>query len=1244
MEEGQTDSDEHWVFGYGSLINKKSRDSTLGLHTPCFFVRLKPSFRHCRVWNFHSQTGFTALGICPTSKESRAGINGVLVRVKGRAALERLDHREKGYQRRELSAEHIVYIGEGKPEVGRWKKRCWFYIPLPENRKVADQDHPICQTYVDTVLAGCLEVSRKFAEEFVRSTSGWNQFYLYDTPMSRRPWVHRPASWEDIDSILEQEGKHTSFFERRHPEDFTAEWLHSLHGMWGVPSRNTDFVGRKAEIEAIARALKDNGGSKHGGGSSCGISLIETVGLGGVGKTQLAIEFCYRYYKDQQHGSPVPSEGEKRETQLYNLVLWVRADSQDSITKSFRGFAADVGVQGVDSMKNEHVIQEVKSRLYRTKAPWLLVFDNFEPDLSELNNPSDEIAAYLPKGGSGTGHVVITSRIMLPGFDRKHSVRLQCFGVQDSVKFLNAACNGNDDEVGEGSFSTQAATELAEKLGHLPLALAIAGSYMRRCDISCDEYAAKLEQSNQQQVLFSERPSLMDYSLGLGASLALSLEQIGDGVAEVLNALAFLGPEEITKELLKALARSVSRDTAVVEREGAGTDSVAFPFTGSANLAVAALLIAGSAMFALGNGGQVLGLHNNYRRVALASVFGMGGLYVLSGSKSYTESLGEGRVKFKEAVPVPLDRTPRKACSSVLDVDEVWSVLKTFSLLTMRQKNCASMHRLLQGLLRSRQSPEEQKHSIESCLDAISEMWSFDPADTNTWVKAGKELEHVILIGDHCCSSHGVLNFSLNVRLRAIKLLCEAALYMSMALSQFKTSKRLLVKTCKWLKSFTMKSEKKTKNALARAFLTLGKVERYCGNFENADKNLKFALMNAHEEWDMAAIYHEIGVLSIKLDQYAAAKDALNKSLAIKRGLRNQESTSSTSQGTEGSASSPSPGARQPLLTFSGDTMATIHQLAVANIKQRQLDEAEKLLRLALSETADESSAGKGGKAATLRQLGRVLEWRGKLPQSLQCLKEAQALYTEIYKKALHINVGAIEYQLGACLCRMKMFDDSLQHFSRALFIQKKVYGEDAPHLEVATTHGEMGKMEKQRGNHGQALKHFLNQKFVLEELIKKGTQSNSRNLIKLEKKLLAVLRLIKIVYPTTGSKTNCAKTRVPISAEELDAQIAHYKLKDPNNDLQSARAAKADFKELKRQHRVQATEKWKIPTQQIFVQDKEAGYSAFDEKDGFPLKDKFGKLLTKSCIKRLRKFQALHRSKHGKWKKRVGVFSEGVE
>ena len=109
-------------------------------------------------------------------------------------------------------------------------------------------------------------------------------------------------------------------------------------------------------------------------------------------------------------------------------------------------------------------------------------------------------------------------------------------------------------------------------------------------------------------------------------------------------------------------------------------------------------------------------------------------------------------------------------------------------------------------------------------------------------------------------------------------------------------------------------------------------------------------MVNAHEEWDMAAIHHEMGVLSIKVDEFASAEIYHNKSLTIKRRLRVEDSTPPLRISKGGHACQVH--VRQPLLTFSGDTMATIHQLAVANIKQRRLDQAEKLLRLALSETA----------------------------------------------------------------------------------------------------------------------------------------------------------------------------------------------------------------------------------------------------------------------------------------------------
>ena len=171
----------------------------------------------------------------------------------------------------------------------------------------------------------------------------------------------------------------------------------------------------------IAASLQESGSS-----TGRGISIIETVGLGGVGKTQLAIEFSHRHFDDSSVGPPVASISQTTQPPGYGLVLWVRADSRDSIAKSFRELAADIGVPGVDTMKNDQVVQEVKSKLFRTKCRWLLIFDNFEIDV-ELSNPADEIKRYLPKGGHGTGHVLITSRVMLPGFDRAHSVRLECF-------------------------------------------------------------------------------------------------------------------------------------------------------------------------------------------------------------------------------------------------------------------------------------------------------------------------------------------------------------------------------------------------------------------------------------------------------------------------------------------------------------------------------------------------------------------------------------------------------------------------------------------------------------------------------------------------------------------------------------------------------------------------------------------------------------------------------------------------
>ena len=47
-----------------------------------------------------------------------------------------------------------------------------------------------------------MEISDAFAAEFVETTFGWSEYYLYDTPTSRRPWLNRPPQWKAIDELL----------------------------------------------------------------------------------------------------------------------------------------------------------------------------------------------------------------------------------------------------------------------------------------------------------------------------------------------------------------------------------------------------------------------------------------------------------------------------------------------------------------------------------------------------------------------------------------------------------------------------------------------------------------------------------------------------------------------------------------------------------------------------------------------------------------------------------------------------------------------------------------------------------------------------------------------------------------------------------------------------------------------------------------------------------------------------------
>src|ERR1700730_14345274 len=121
------DAPTQFIFGYGSLINTASRNSTASAPIPAIPVRVSAAFGYVRAWNDRSPSGFTALGLRkPHSGESANTINGVLYPVEG-DDMSKFDAREEGYARVEVPREDIEAVSwQRLPEAGH----IWVYVPV----------------------------------------------------------------------------------------------------------------------------------------------------------------------------------------------------------------------------------------------------------------------------------------------------------------------------------------------------------------------------------------------------------------------------------------------------------------------------------------------------------------------------------------------------------------------------------------------------------------------------------------------------------------------------------------------------------------------------------------------------------------------------------------------------------------------------------------------------------------------------------------------------------------------------------------------------------------------------------------------------------------------------------------------------------------------------------------------------------------------------------------------------------
>jgi hypothetical protein len=277
----------------------------------------------------------------------------------------------------------------------------------------------------------------------------------------------------------------------------------------GVPPRIPCFTGREDELYQLDAVLIHDKPAV----VTQAVGRVALRGMGGVGKTSLAVEYAHRYRN------------------LYAGVCWCPAETRAGLMTALAGLGVVLGDPASEQGDTERAAKAALQRLTEQRATWLLVYDN-------VASPN-EIAGLLPSAGA---RVLITTRF-LDWTGLADEVALTTLPPEEAVAFLQSR-SGREDAVG--------ARKLADTLGCLPLALDHAAAYCKRTQVGFAEYA------NRASTLIANAPRDVMYPRSVAASFDLAIDEAETRCSAAEQVMAFLGycaPVRVPIYFLEALAQ-----------------------------------------------------------------------------------------------------------------------------------------------------------------------------------------------------------------------------------------------------------------------------------------------------------------------------------------------------------------------------------------------------------------------------------------------------------------------------------------------------------------------------------------------------------------------------------------------------------------------------------------------------------------------------------------------------------------
>ena len=289
--------------------------------------------------------------------------------------------------------------------------------------------------------------------------------------------------------------------------------------LWNVPfRRNPFFTGRTSLLERLHDQLNRS--------QSAALTQSHALtGLGGIGKTQSAVEYAYRYRNE------------------YHAIFWVRAASRETLAADYIAIARLLSLPAQDDQDQMQTVFATKRWLEQNRN-WLLILDNADT-LSLLSD-------FLPDAGHG--HILLTTQAQATG-KIAVSLPVDTLNLADSVLLLLRRARlltieTSLDDIPRPLY--EQAQVIVEELDGLPLALDQAGAYIEETECSLADYVHLYRR--RRLALLSRQSNLsVDYPRTVANTWSLSfsrVEQASEAAAELLRLCAFLHADAIPEAFI----------------------------------------------------------------------------------------------------------------------------------------------------------------------------------------------------------------------------------------------------------------------------------------------------------------------------------------------------------------------------------------------------------------------------------------------------------------------------------------------------------------------------------------------------------------------------------------------------------------------------------------------------------------------------------------------------------------------